>query len=130
VLGRMAFRDVFARQVRWSRTHRVSRPGGYAGAFIRHGVLLSLLLLLVQGPTVLSLGALASTLALRLAVVVVVTTKVLRAPDPARGLWLLPVADLLNLLFWALAYTGNTVTWRGRRYRVTDGGHLDPVDRA
>lgn len=129
VLGRIPFRDFFARQVRWSRTNRVGRPGGYAAAFIRHGVFLSLLLLLAQGLTPLSLAALASTTALRLGVVATVTTKILRAPDPCRGLWLLPAADALSLLFWALAFTGNTITWRGQRSRITRSGHLEPIDK-
>ena len=129
VLGRMAFHDVFARQVRWSRTNRIARPGGYALAVIRHGVFWSLLLLLAQGPTPLALGALAATAALRLTIVVTVTTWVLRAPNPARGLWLLPLADALSLLIWALAFTGSTVTWRGQRFRVSREGHLEPIRR-
>lgn len=127
VLGRMTFREFFARQVRWSRTNRIGRPGGYACAVIRHGVLWSLLLLVASGPTPLGLAALAATVTLRLAVVLTVGSLVLRLPDPARGLWLLPLADALSLVTWGLAYTGNTVTWRGGRYRVTRGGHLEPL---
>lgn len=128
VLGHIPFRHFFARQVRWARTNRSCRPGGYLGSVIRHGVFLSLLFLLAEGPTALGLGLLATTIALRHAVAVMVSTKVLRLADPARGLWLLPLADLLSIALWALAFAGNTITWRGLRYRMTRGGHLVPLD--
>ena len=57
-----------------------------------------------------------------------VSTKVLRVPDPARGLWLLPLADTLSIALWMLAFGGNTVTWRGLRYRIAKGGRLVPLD--
>lgn len=129
VLGRMPAPHFLTRQIRWARTMRSCRPGGYLGSLIRHGIFLSLLLLLVEGPTGLALGLLSATIALRLAVAVVVSVRVLRLPDPAQGLWFLPVADALSLLLWALAFAGNTVTWRGRRYRLVHGGRLMPLDR-
>lgn len=129
VLGRLPFREFFRRQVRWARTTRACRPGGYLGAVLRHGVFLSLLLLLAEGPTALGVGLLLATVALRHAVAVTVGTRVLRLPDPGRGLWLLPLADALSLVIWALAFTGNTVTWRGHRYRLARGGRLVPLDR-
>lgn len=129
VLGRIPFRDFFARQVRWARTTRSCRPAGYLGTIIRHGVFLSLLFLLAEGPTALGLGLLVTTLTLRHTVAVMVSAKVLRLPDPARDLWLLPFADILSIALWVLAFSGNTVTWRGLRYRMTRGGHLVPLDR-
>jgi ceramide glucosyltransferase len=127
VLGRIPFRDFFARQVRWARTMRSCRPAGYLGTIIRHGVFLSLLYLLAEGPTALGLGLLVATMALRQVVAVTVSTKVLRVADPARGLWLLPLADALSIALWVLAFVGNTITWRGLRYRMGRGGVLTPV---
>jgi ceramide glucosyltransferase len=130
VLGRIPFRDFFARQVRWARTMRSCRPAGYLGSIARHGVFLSLLFVLAQGPTPLGLSLLAATIALRHAVAMTVSVKVLRVADPARGLWLLPLADALSIALWVLAFTGNTVTWRGLRYRMGRGGILTPLHRS
>ncbi|HYB73412.1 MAG TPA: bacteriohopanetetrol glucosamine biosynthesis glycosyltransferase HpnI [Candidatus Sulfotelmatobacter sp.] len=127
VLGQIPFRDFFARQVRWARTMRSCRPAGYLASFIRHGVFLSLLFLLAEGPTPLGLGLLLATIALRHAVAVTVSAKVLRVADPVRGLWLLPLADALSVALWALAFAGNTITWRGLRYRMGRGGVLTPL---
>ncbi len=128
VLGRIPFQAFFARQVRWARTNRCCRPLGYLGSFLRHGLALSLLLLLLSGPTPLSLALLGASTCLQAAVTWVVSARVLRAPDPARGLWLLPLADILSIALWVLAFAGNTITWRGLRYRMTRGGHLIPLD--
>jgi ceramide glucosyltransferase len=127
VLGRIPFREFFLHQLRWARTNRCCRPLGYLGAFVRHGIALSLILLLLAGPTPLALALLAATAALQAAVAWTVSARVLCAPDPARGLWLLPLADLLGLFLWILAYAGNTVTWRGQRYRMTRRGELVPL---
>lgn len=127
VLGRVPFREFLQRQVRWERTTRACRPGGYLASVLRHGVFLSLLLLLAEGPTALALGFLAATVILRMIVAVTVSAQVLGVRDPARGLWLLPLADALSLLLWVLAFTGSAVTWRGRRYRIARGGTLTPL---
>jgi ceramide glucosyltransferase len=36
-----------------------------------------------------------------------------------------PIKDLLNAAVWLMAFLGNTVEWRGRRYRVRRGGLLE-----
>ena len=38
--------------------------------------------------------------------------------------WLVPIKDLLAVVVWALSFLGNSVEWRGQRYRVWRGGKL------
>ena len=40
---------------------------------------------------------------------------------------LAPLKDLLQVPIWALAFLGNTVVWRGERFRVLPGGKLVSV---
>jgi hypothetical protein len=41
--------------------------------------------------------------------------------------WLVPIKDLLAAVVWALSFLGNSVEWRGRRYRVRRGGKLGNI---
>jgi len=41
--------------------------------------------------------------------------------------WLAPVKDLLAAAVWALSFLGNSVEWRGQRYRVLRGGKLEKI---
>jgi hypothetical protein len=49
-----------------------------------------------------------------------------RLPDWRRSWGLLPLVDLLEGLTFLGAYTGQTVTWAGRRYRLQPDGTLKP----
>jgi len=121
--------EVWRHQLRWSRTIRVCRPGAYALSLLSNGTLWPLLWLAFgSGPWV---GAGAT---------VCLAVRVLTALDNQRRLtqslahvpwcWLAPVKDLLQFVLWGLAFTGDTVEWRGQRYRVTRTGELVKKERA
>jgi ceramide glucosyltransferase len=38
-----------------------------------------------------------------------------------RDLWLVPVRDLFGVYIWFASFMGDTVTWRGEKFRVTNG---------
>ena len=48
------------------------------------------------------------------------------SPGLSQSLWLVPLRDLLGSILWALAFFGNTVTWRDITYRVHRDGTLSP----
>jgi ceramide glucosyltransferase len=71
--------------------------------------------------------ALLLTLAVRLLAAGVVGGKVLRA----RLDWaLLPVEDMMGLCFWVAGFFGNTVVWRGHRYRLHSDGRFELLPSA
>ncbi len=46
----------------------------------------------------------------------------------ARINWLLlPVEDLIAFVFWICGFFGNTISWRGRRYRLFSDGRFAPI---
>jgi len=57
----------------------------------------------------------------RVSVALSVGVGVLRDGQVLRDLWLLPLRDLFGLVFWAWSFAGDTVVWRGDRFRLKDG---------
>ena len=43
--------------------------------------------------------------------------------------YLLPVRDLLSFVIWLTSFVGNTVYWRGDRFRLAAGGRLIPMEK-
>jgi ceramide glucosyltransferase len=106
---------------RWTRSTRRSRPAGYVGQLFTMPLPLALLVCAVAPAwwPVLPL-----TLLVRSAAAYVVSARVLRA----RINWLLlPVEDLLGFFFWIAGFFGNTISWRGRRYRLFADGRFEGV---
>lgn len=119
---------ILSRQLRWSRTMRVSRPGGYLASGITLPGL-AILLASLTGPPSSSLAAVAVLYLVRLTV----TTHFSRRWVGDRLLpgwgWLLPFRDLLASATWLLSFLGNRVTWRGHRFIVNPGGRLTSLDK-
>jgi ceramide glucosyltransferase len=129
VLGRERFGAMWARRLRWARTVRSCRPGGYAGAFVTYGVPLALLFALAMGGNSAGWLVLGGIVALRcLAALVIAAT--CTEDEAVRHWWpLLPLSDLFSFALYVGSYLGNTITWRGERFRLLPGGrmvHLQP----
>jgi ceramide glucosyltransferase len=124
---RMSFRDYLAHQLRWTRTYRVCRPKGYLAYGITHALVFSLALAALSGWASWALGLLAATLALRGGLAWFCDAVCLQGKIPLPALLLLPVKDLLAFGLWLASFLGNEVVWKGRRYRLTREGRLEPL---
>jgi ceramide glucosyltransferase len=106
----------FRHRIRWARTSRRSRPWGYFGQLFTYPLPLALLLVAAM-PRWWPL--LASTAVIRYASALFVSQVVLGA----RLNWaLLPLEDVLSFVFWIAGFFGNSITWRGRTYRLDREG--------
>ena len=121
-----SWRGFFDHQLRWARTVRDSRPWGYAGLILTHGFPLALLNVLASGFSPLSLWLLGLSLLLRLALAMTVGAEVLGDRQILPNLWLLPLRDLVALGVWVAGFAGNTIVWRGERFRLKNG-KLEPM---
>ena len=110
-----------AHQLRWARSVRDSRAGGYIGLVTTYGLMWSLLVLIVAHAAPWSWAVLSATLLLRLTVALVVGKSVLHDRQLSKHLWLLPLHDLVRVAVWIASFAGHTVMWRGDRFRLKDG---------
>jgi ceramide glucosyltransferase len=118
-IGDSNMRHNAAHRLRWVRSTRRSRPLGYLGQVFTMPVPLAILVVALH----LSWWPiLPVALLVRAVSAWTVSVKVLRAPLP----WiLLPLEDITAFLFWIAGYFGNTITWRGQRYRLHADGRFE-----
>ena len=113
------WRQVWAHQVRWARTIRVSRFGGYLGLPLTNATLWAAVIAAFGRPDLA-----AWLLALRLVMSFASGWHVLRSRDVLRLWWLVPARDLFAFAVWIAGLFGNSVVWRGRRLRLDREGRI------
>ncbi len=118
-IGSSALRQNMAHRLRWARSTRRSRPAGYLGQLFTMPLPLALLVW-AWNPS--WWPVLVPPLLVRALAAYVVSARVLKA----RLNWLLlPVEDLAAFCFWIAGFFGNTIVWRGRRYRLHRDGRFE-----
>ena len=115
--------SIFSRQLRWARTMRVSRPGGYLASGITLPGL-AMIAALLSGPPLMALSAISLLYLIRLAVTSCFSRCYVRDNLLPTWSWLLPVRDLLAFGTWLLAFAGNRVNWRGHCFLISSNGKL------
>ena len=115
------FRGFWDHQIRWARTVRDSRKMGYVGLGVTYTLPWAVMACVASGFELWSFSLLSVVLLARVAVALAVGVGVLRDGQVLRDLWLLPLRDFFGLLFWAWSFAGDTVVWRGERFRLKDG---------
>jgi ceramide glucosyltransferase len=116
--------EVLVRQLRWGRTMRVSRPGGYLASGITLPFPGACLALAVSGFSREGMAAAALLYLVRAAVAVSYSRAYVKDQLLPRWLWLLPLRDALSFGVWALSLAGNRVLWRGHLFRLSKGGKI------
>jgi ceramide glucosyltransferase len=118
---------VLSRQLRWARTMRVSRPGGYLASGITLPFPAALLATLLAPSPAAGVAAVALLYAVRLGVSTVFSRRFVRDNLFPRWLWLVPLRDMLSFFTWALSFLGNRVEWRGTRFVLKSGGKIEEL---
>ncbi|HOK47406.1 MAG TPA: bacteriohopanetetrol glucosamine biosynthesis glycosyltransferase HpnI [Bryobacteraceae bacterium] len=111
--------DVWRHQLRWARTIRVSRGGGYAGMPLANATLWAVLLAAAG-----AWWAALPLLAVRMAAGIAVGTLVLEDRRVIPDFYLMPVRDLAGVAVWAAGLFGSTVVWRGDRLKLDREGRI------
>ena len=114
-------REFWSHQLRWARGVRAARFAGYAGLVFTFGIFWALVAMIALGATWQGWMLLALTLFLRFTTAIAVGKAVVQDSYVPRRLWLLPLRDLIGVAVWLVSFAGSTVTWRGDRFRVSEG---------
>lgn len=118
----------FSHQLRWGRTYRVSRPGGWFMSVVTRGTGLSVLFLLATGFSTAGWAVFTANLAVRYLQFLVTEAGYVRGPGVAGYFWLLPVRDLIGFVVWAMSFTGDTVSWKDASFRIERDGRMTRLD--
>ncbi len=120
-IGTTSFKENVAHRLRWARSTRRSRPSGYVGQLFTMPLPIALLVCALSPAwwPVLPVAVVVRALAAYF-----VAERVLQA----RVNWLLlPIEDAMGFCFWIAGFFGNTISWRGRRYRLFGDGKFELI---
>jgi ceramide glucosyltransferase len=117
----------FRNQLRWMQSTRRSRPWGHLGSGLTFAMpfgLLGLLWGLLSGHALLGLVWLSWMIIQRWLQAGSILW-VMSDPDWVRGTVIYPVRDLLGSVLWLGSYGGDRFYYRGKIYRLKDGGKVE-----
>ena len=123
-LSSPTWRDVWKHQVRWARTIRVSRGGGFLGLPLTHaGVWIGLCLTFHLWSVAFMLFLARIAMAVAGGFIALESWMALLL-SPFAPLW-----DLWAFVVWLAALTGRKVEWRAERFELTKDGKLERIGR-
>jgi len=113
--------EFWQHQLRWSRTIRDARRGGYLGLLFTFGLPWSLLMVIATGGAIWAWFLAAVTYGIRLGIGLATASQVLGDRHTASNIILLPLRDLIAPLVWFAGLVGNRIHWRGDDFYLKDG---------
>jgi len=120
----------FRNQLRWMQSTRRSRPWGHLGSGLTFAMpfgLLGLLWGLLSGHASLGLVWLAAMVVNRWLQAGAILT-VMGDPDRVFNALIYPLRDVLGSILWAASYGGENFYYRGKIYKLKDGGRVESPD--
>jgi len=127
VLDLDSLSEVFQHQLRWARTYRICRPGGYLASIVTHSTLWATLYLLATGLSAGGFAVSGAAVGVRLLAAGLIAHFVLGVRHIWRELWMVPAKDLFISSIWVAAFLGRTVRWGGADFVVAQDGRMMPA---
>lgn len=124
LLADVSLRDFFQRQIRWAKVIRVEKFWGYLGLILTQGTVTSLLFLLITMGNHLGWIILGVTWSIRLCMAWIIGVIILKDPVAKKFFLLIPLRDLVSFSIWCYSMIGNSIEWRGQKFKLESGGKL------
>jgi ceramide glucosyltransferase len=121
------WRETLSHQLRWARTIRVCEPISYFFSILSNLTLWAALLLILY-LSVFSVGFFAIAILTRSLTAAVYQKKLTRAKTKSWHFVVPVVKDMIQFIIWILSFTGNTVEWRDKKYKITSDGIMIPIE--
>ena len=118
---RYSLRGYAEHQLRWARSTRDSRRGGYVGLGVTFVLPWALACVVASGGALWSFSLLSLALVVRVAVALTVGVGILRDGQVLRDFLLIPLRDFFGLYFWVWSYASDVVVWRGEKFTLRRG---------
>ena len=133
IILNLSFAASLRHQTRWMKSTRFSRPLGHLGTALTFslpfGIVAGLAAFALHRP-ILALALFTYSIVNRMILAGLMGALAVHERHLLRTILLYPFRDLLGFFCWAASYAGSTILWRGRRYRLSRGGLMHPVDAA
>ena len=120
-LADYSWRDFWQHQLRWARNIKDRRTSQYFGLVVTFALVWAALAVLGAPNEWWALLAGAVVVVSRFAAAFVIGFGVLHDRQILRDFWLIPLRDVVAFCVWIASFFGNTVVWRGERFRLRDG---------
>jgi len=120
-----SFKASMQHQRRWMMSTRFSIPVGHACSILTFAMPFGVLAAIagwLSGHAVLGGELFCWALINRMIMSVAVGVGVVQDWRALTCCWLYPLRDLMGFGFWLASYAGDTVDWRGEKYRLSPGG--------
>lgn len=121
VLPPYALSEAWSHELRWARTQRACRPGGYLGRVLTFGLFWTTLGVVFSAGAPWSWGLFAAAVLLRASLAFFVGRCILSDPFALRDIWLVPLRELFGLAVWTASFLGRKVVWRGQSFILRKG---------
>jgi ceramide glucosyltransferase len=127
VVMNRSFKSSMLHQLRWMKSTRFSRPSGHLGTVLTFAMpfgILGAVAGLVADKPVIGASLLGYSLLNRIVMSIAAGYGVVGDRRALRDCWLYPLRDLMGFFFWCGSYFGDTIDWRGERYRLVKNGKM------
>jgi ceramide glucosyltransferase len=115
-------------QLRWNTTIRVCEPVPYFFSIIANLTLWPVAWVTASMASQPALVGIAICLLVRMTTAAAHWRRLVGQPLPFTRWLLVPVKDLVQVIFWGAAFLTATIEWRGTRYRIRRDGTLAELD--